>query len=184
MAARAMGGRAGYLTVLATMALRMDEQPMGWPARSFLPTRGTFLRRIEMLRDSRETTGRTRGMLATAALAALASPLVFLGGAAASIAGIILWGIGMGAQESVMRAIIAAMTPPDRRGTAYGILNAVFGFAWFAGSILLGIIYDQSVMAVAILSFGLQLLSLPFLIAIIRQSAEQAHGLVNGTRSP
>jgi hypothetical protein len=66
-----MGGRAGYLTVLATMALRMDEQPIGWPARSFLPTRGTFLRRIEMLRDSRETTGRTRGMLATAALTAV-----------------------------------------------------------------------------------------------------------------
>jgi beta-lactamase regulating signal transducer with metallopeptidase domain len=71
MAARVAGGRTAYLTVLATMALRMDEQPMGWPARSFLPTRGTFLRRIEMLRDSRETTGRVRGMLATAALAAV-----------------------------------------------------------------------------------------------------------------
>ncbi len=71
MAARVAGGRAAYLTVLARMALRVDEQPMGWPARSFLPTRGTFLRRIEMLRDSRETTGRVRGIVATAALTAV-----------------------------------------------------------------------------------------------------------------
>ncbi|MEJ7638445.1 MAG: hypothetical protein WKF75_10845 [Singulisphaera sp.] len=34
------------------MALRQDERPVGWPSRAFLPTRGTFLRRIEMLRDA------------------------------------------------------------------------------------------------------------------------------------
>jgi hypothetical protein len=39
----------------------------------------------------------------------------------------VLWGIGVGAQESVMRAVVARMTAADRRGTAYGILNAVFG---------------------------------------------------------
>jgi beta-lactamase regulating signal transducer with metallopeptidase domain len=71
MAACVAGGRAGYLAVLATMALRVEDQPMGWPARSFLPTRGTFLRRIEMLRDSREATGRMRAGLATGALAAV-----------------------------------------------------------------------------------------------------------------
>ena len=71
MAARVSGGRAGYLTVLATMALREEDRPMGWPARSFLPTRGTFMRRIEMLRDSRQRTGAIRGGLAMAALTAV-----------------------------------------------------------------------------------------------------------------
>jgi MFS family permease len=111
-------------------------------------------------------------VMVAAAVAALASPLVFLGGAEAAFAGMILWGVGMGAQESVMRAVIAQMTPPDRRGTAYGILNAVFGVAWFAGSVLLGVVYDQSVVAVAVLSLLLQLLAIPFLLAIMRQSAQ------------
>jgi beta-lactamase regulating signal transducer with metallopeptidase domain len=47
------GGRVAYLTTLAGLALRQDARPAAWPARSFLPTRGTFLRRIEMLRDGR-----------------------------------------------------------------------------------------------------------------------------------
>lgn len=103
-------------------------------------------------------------------IAAAASPLVFLGGAAAAFAGMVLWGVGMGAQESIMRAVVARMTAPDRRSTAYGILNAVFGVAWFAGSVLLGVVYDQSVVAVAVLSLLLQLLALPFLVAMMRQS--------------
>jgi beta-lactamase regulating signal transducer with metallopeptidase domain len=45
------GGRRPYLTALANLALRQDPRPAAWPARPFLPTRGTFLRRIEMLRD-------------------------------------------------------------------------------------------------------------------------------------
>jgi predicted MFS family arabinose efflux permease len=64
------------------------------------------------------------------------------------------------------------MTPPDRRGTAFGILNAVFGLAWFAGSVLLGVVYDRSVVAVAVLSLVLQLLAIPFLIAISRQASQ------------
>ena len=49
--ARVSGGRRAYLTALATLALRQGPRPSAWPARPFLPTRGTFLRRIEMLRD-------------------------------------------------------------------------------------------------------------------------------------
>ena len=49
--AQLSGGRRAYLTALANLALRQDPRPPSWPARPFLPTRGTFLRRIEMLRD-------------------------------------------------------------------------------------------------------------------------------------
>ena len=49
--ARLSGGRLPYLTTLANLALRQDPKPASWPARPFLPARGTFLRRIEMLRD-------------------------------------------------------------------------------------------------------------------------------------
>lgn len=40
-----------YLRTLAHMALQNDRRSPGWPARAFLPTRGTLLRRIEMLKD-------------------------------------------------------------------------------------------------------------------------------------
>jgi predicted MFS family arabinose efflux permease len=108
-------------------------------------------------------------VLVTAIIAAAASPLVFLGDAKLAFVGMILWGIGMAAQESVMRAVVADMTAADRRGIAFGILNAVFGVAWFLGSILLGIVYDQSIIAVATLSLTLQLLSVPLLLLIVKK---------------
>ncbi len=43
------GGRQTYLATLAAMALRTQNTPVGWAARPFLPTRGTLMRRIEML---------------------------------------------------------------------------------------------------------------------------------------
>ena len=49
------GGNRAYLATLARMALRCDERSVGWPARAFLPARDTFLRRIQMLRDVKDT---------------------------------------------------------------------------------------------------------------------------------
>lgn len=101
-------------------------------------------------------------------VAALSSPLVFLTGGIGIFFGVVLWGIGMGAQESIMRAVVASMSSSDRRGTAFGILNAVFGIAWFVGSVLLGMIYDRSIVAVASVSLLLQLTALPLLIVFAR----------------
>jgi MFS family permease len=101
------------------------------------------------------------------AISALSAPLAFLGGPALVTVGVICWGIGMGAQESVMRAVIGSMAPPDRRGTAFGLFHTIFGVAWFVGSSLLGIIYDHSVVGVAVLSLVLQLLALPILFAVV-----------------
>jgi hypothetical protein len=45
------GGAKAYATLLAKMALEQDEfQPL-WAGRPFFPTRGTLIRRIEMLRN-------------------------------------------------------------------------------------------------------------------------------------
>ena len=46
------GGKHSYLATLAQMALRRDSRALTWPARAFLPSRGTFVRRIEMLRNT------------------------------------------------------------------------------------------------------------------------------------
>ena len=51
VAAYVAGGQVRYLRVLAKLALEHQDQFVGWPARAFLPTRHTFLRRLEMLRS-------------------------------------------------------------------------------------------------------------------------------------
>lgn len=104
-----------------------------------------------------------RTMVSAAAISLPAVPLAFFGGPVLVAVGMILWGVGMGAQESIMRAVIAAMTPVERRGSAYGVFGAIFGAAWFAGSALLGVLYDQSVLALVIASLALQFAALPVL---------------------
>jgi MFS family permease len=92
------------------------------------------------------------------------APLVFVAGGYLAFIGMALWGLGMGAQESIMRAVIAEMIPANRRASAYGIFNAAFGLFWFLGSLLMGILYDFSVPAVIVSSFALQLASVPVLL--------------------
>jgi MFS family permease len=94
----------------------------------------------------------------------LFAPLVFLGGFYPALFGIALWGIGMGAQESIMRAGIADMISANKRGSAYGVFNAGYGLFWFLGSAVMGIFYDISIPALIIFSVVTQLASIPFLI--------------------
>ena len=54
LGAEASGGREAYLITLAQMALRNDDRAIAWAARPFLPSRGAFLRRIDMLRDPKQ----------------------------------------------------------------------------------------------------------------------------------
>jgi MFS family permease len=105
-------------------------------------------------------------LIVVSLLSSLFGPLVFLGGFNLALVGMALWGVGMGAQESIMRAAIAEMVPMGRRSTAYGIFNAGFGLFWFLGSALMGILYDVSVPALIIFSVVMQLASLPFFLLI------------------
>jgi MFS family permease len=81
----------------------------------------------------------------------------------------VLWGIGMGAQESVIRAVVADLVAADRRGAAYGIFNAGFGLAWFLGSVVIGVLYDLSIPALVLFSVGIQLLAIPVLLSVQRR---------------
>lgn len=71
-------------------------------------------------------------------------PLVLVGGTSAALVGIALWAMGLGATESIGKATVAVLSPPSRRGAAYGIYYAVFGGAWWLGSIAVGVLSDQS----------------------------------------
>jgi len=97
-------------------------------------------------------------------LGALFAPCVFLGGFALALAGMILWGLGMGAQDSLLKAVLVDVIPADKRGTAFGVYDTVFGVAWFAGSAAIGVLYDKSIPALVIFSVALQLAALPFFV--------------------
>jgi MFS family permease len=103
-------------------------------------------------------------------LSAFFAPLVFLGNTPLALVGMALWGVGMGAQESIMRAAVAGMVPPNRRGSAYGILNTGFGLAWFAGSALMGVLYDASLPALIAFSVVTQLAAIPLFFRVGRQT--------------
>jgi hypothetical protein len=70
------GGRGPYLKALARLALRQDGRPAGWPARTFLSSNGTLMRRVHMLRTKDRfppcRLPRTLRALAVAVLAAVA----------------------------------------------------------------------------------------------------------------
>ena len=112
-----------------------------------------------------------RTLIGAAVLSAGFAPLVFLGGFLPALFGVILWGIGMGAQESIMRAAIAHMTPPHRRGMAYGVFNTGYGLCWFLGSVLMGFLYEISITGLVAFSVALQLASVPLFMYVHRKWA-------------
>ena len=79
--------------------------------------------------------------------------------------GIALWGVGMGAQESILKAAVTSMVPKASRATGYGIFECSFGVFWFLGSWLLGVLYDISIPAMVTVSVVAQLAAIPLYIA-------------------
>lgn len=75
--------------------------------------------------------------------------------------GIALWGVGMGAQESILKAAVTNMVPKTSRATGYGIFECSFGVFWFLGSWLLGVLYDVSIPAMVAVSVLSQLAAIP-----------------------
>ncbi|MEP9409893.1 MAG: MFS transporter [Candidatus Brocadia sp.] len=105
-------------------------------------------------------------LIVAALFSMLFAPLVFLGNFSVAVIGVTLWGIGMGAQESIMRAAVAEMVPVARRGTGYGIFNTGYGICWFLGSALMGVLYDFSLVSLIIFSVVAQLASVPLLLLV------------------
>lgn len=96
-------------------------------------------------------------------VAALFAPLVFLGGTTLALAGTALWGIGMGVQDSSLKAILSGVVPREKRGTAFGVFDTGFGIAWFLGSAIMGLLYGKSILGLVVFSVALQTLALPVL---------------------
>ena len=85
----------------------------------------------------------------------LSLPLGFLGGPTGAMAGVACWATGIGAQDAILRSGIAQVVSMNKRGSAFGAFNGVYGVLWFVGSAIMGVLYDHSV--TALVSFGMTL---------------------------
>ena len=86
-----------------------------------------------------------------------ALPLAFLGGPAGVIASAACWATGLGAQDASLRSGIAQVVSMNKRGTAFGSFNAAYGIAWFAGSAVMGLLYDHSIATLVAFGMTMQL---------------------------
>jgi predicted MFS family arabinose efflux permease len=109
-------------------------------------------------------------LIIAALLSSLFAPLVFLGNTQLALLGIAFWGIGMGAQESVLKAAIAGIVPKHKRATAYGIFSTGYGLAWFLGSTLMGVLYDHAITMLIVFSSATQLLAIVFFVWVKLQA--------------
>jgi MFS family permease len=99
-------------------------------------------------------------MMSAGILISLAGlPLGFLGGQMAAIAAVACWAIGMGAQDACLRSGIAQVVSMNKRGSAFGAFNGVFGIAWFLGSVTMGLLYGHSLPALVAFGVAAQLIS-------------------------
>jgi predicted MFS family arabinose efflux permease len=96
-------------------------------------------------------------------IGALFAPFVFLGGFWLILIGMVLWGVGMGAQNSMLKAMLSAVISAAKRSTGFGMFYTVFGVGWFLGSALMGFLYDRSIGGLIGFSIITQIVAVPIL---------------------
>ncbi len=106
-----------------------------------------------------------RSLLAVPVLTAGIPALAFRLSPVLAIAGIIVWGLVMGIQESTMRAAVADIIPAEVRGTAYGVFALGFGIASLIGGALVGYLYGTSIQALLVTVLVIESVALVFFIA-------------------
>ena len=89
----------------------------------------------------------------------LALPLGFLGGQIGGALAVACWAAGLGVRDATLRAGIAQAVSMNKRGSAFGAFNGVFGVMWFLGSTIMGLLYDRSLVALVVFGVAFQVAS-------------------------
>jgi predicted MFS family arabinose efflux permease len=105
-------------------------------------------------------------VIAGVVLSSLFAPIVFQGSFVAALIAMPLWGIGYATQDTLLKALIASVLPEGRRNLAFGLFYIGYGLGWLFGSIAVGLLYENSRVALVIFVVVAQLCSLPgFIVA-------------------
>lgn len=100
--------------------------------------------------------------------------LAFSNNVILAFASAVLLGIVMGAQETIMKAAIADITPIKKRGTGYGIFNFGFGLAMLGGGWLAGVLYEVSIPVLCWVFAAVQVFALVIFFEMKREIQKQA----------
>ena len=122
--------------------------------------------------DKLEKKGKKLGLLLLVLLPLLTLTipfLVFSYSFALIILGVVIFGIVIGSHETIMRAAIADITPISKRGSAYGIFTAFYGFASLIGSALIGIFYEFSIFYLTVFVLVTQIFALLIFLVLKRR---------------
>jgi MFS family permease len=106
------------------------------------------------------------------AVSLLSLPLGFMCGAPGAVASVACWAVGLGAQDACLRSGIAQVVSMNKRGSAFGAFNAVFGIAWFLGSTIMGQLYGVSLGALVAFGVAAQLVSTGMFLRLRKPLAE------------
>ena len=109
-------------------------------------------------------------------ISTLSLPLGFLLGSTGAIVGVMCWGIGLGVQDASLRAGIAQVVSMNKRGSAFGAFNGVYGVLWFGGSVVMGALYSHSLALLVAFGVALQLAAAAWFFALRRPLAAAVDG--------
>jgi MFS family permease len=110
-----------------------------------------------------------RGLLVLPPLAAAVTFLSLSNSTPLFVLGAVVWGAGMGVHDSTMRAAVADLVPPHRRGAGYGTFTAIYGLAWLAGSTVIGWLSDHGQAPTATFICCVQAAALLLLLPALRE---------------
>jgi len=82
------------------------------------------------------------------------------------VASVACWATGLGAQDASLRGGIAQVVSMNKRGSAFGAFNGVYGVAWFAGSVVMGMLYDHSILALVVFGVVMQAAAAVFFLTL------------------
>jgi predicted MFS family arabinose efflux permease len=114
-------------------------------------------------------------LLVIVPILSIAIPILgFSSSKALAIAAAVVWGVVMGTHETIMKSAIADITPMKKRGTGYGIFNTAYGLAVFAGSAIIGLLYDASLNWAIALAVGAEVAALVVFAFLRREALKKA----------
>jgi MFS family permease len=68
--------------------------------------------------------------------------LAFSNTVSLTLVGVAVWGLHLGFTQGSFSALVADATPPERRGTGFGLFSLVSGLVLLAASLLAGLLWD------------------------------------------
>jgi hypothetical protein len=111
-----------------------------------------------------------RGLVVVPVAGAAVPWLSFSHSVGAVVAGAVLWGGAVGVHESTMRAAVTDLVPVARRGAGFGTYTAIYGLAWLAGAVVIGVLYSHGRVLIGLAVAGAQVVALCLFVPLLRTS--------------